>query len=89
MGFHKSLLRWNDVSKATSLCSILSISSPNQYSKVLTELQVLGGRFSDDMAKLFAQEAFALTAQYDICISETLKKLSKVCVDNKNKFIKS
>ena len=55
--------------------NVLAVSEPSQYSKVLAELQVLGGRFSDDMAKLFAQQAFALTAQYDICISETLKKV--------------
>lgn len=55
--------------------NVLAVSSSSQYSKVIAELQMLGGRFSDEMSKLFAQQVFDITSQYDICISNALKNI--------------
>ena len=53
--------------------NVLVVSSPSQYEKVLAELRERGGLFGDDLARVFAQRAFAVTSQYDECINQTLR----------------
>lgn len=55
--------------------NVLTVSSPTQYTQVLEELKLRGGLFGNEIAKEYAQHAFALTAQYDNCISTTLEKI--------------
>jgi phosphoribosylaminoimidazolecarboxamide formyltransferase/IMP cyclohydrolase len=58
------------------------VTEPNDYGRVLDEMQKLSGALSDDFRRELAVKAFALTARYDAAISawmfEAVKTAQKV-----------
>lgn len=55
--------------------NILAVSSVKQYEQVLADMKLLGGHFSDELSKKFAQAAIANTASYDTCIAKTFAQI--------------
>ena len=53
--------------------NVLVVSSPSQYEIVINDLKEHCGLFSDELAREFAQKAFAVTSQYDECINQALR----------------
>ena len=54
------------------------VTQPDQYDKVIAEMQQKGGCIGEQMRADFARIAFGLTASYDAAIAKYLNKRASV-----------